>query len=133
MDSAMGSSIEILRRAIDALNEGDEDTLTKLFADNAQWHTPGKSIFSGGHIGVGAILRQFERYRERSGGTFKRELLFAATDDEGHALGVCHGDGQREHKQLDVDSCLIVQVDDGRIVDGKEYFFDLYAWDHFWT
>jgi hypothetical protein len=25
------------------------------------------------------------------------------------------------------------ESDDGRVVDGREHFFDLYAWDEFWS
>jgi ketosteroid isomerase-like protein len=30
--------------------------------------------------------------------------------------------------------CAIVfEVDDGRITEGREHSFDLYAWDEFWA
>ncbi len=45
------------------------------------------------------------------------------------------GTGQPlEHgKKLDVDCCIVFEVKDGRIVSGTEHFFDLYAWDDFWS
>jgi hypothetical protein len=64
----MQQNAVILKRAIEALNVGDRDALTELFAENAQWHTPGKSVFAGGHIGIDPILRQFDRYAERAEG-----------------------------------------------------------------
>jgi len=129
----MHENAEILHRAIDALNSGDMETLQGLFAENAAWYTPGKSIFSGGHIGREPIFRQFARYGELTGGTFKRELLFAAADDAGHAMCVYHCVGERDNKSLDVDGCMVVEIKDGQIADGKQYFFDLYAWDKFWS
>jgi ketosteroid isomerase-like protein len=33
---------------------------------------------------------------------------------------------------LDVDCCLVLEVKDGRITDGREHFYDLHAWDEFW-
>jgi ketosteroid isomerase-like protein len=34
---------------------------------------------------------------------------------------------------LDVDCCIVFEVRDGRLIDGREYFGDLYAWDEFWS
>jgi ketosteroid isomerase-like protein len=36
-------------------------------------------------------------------------------------------------RRLDVDCCIEFEVRDGRIVSGREYFFDLHAWDAFWA
>ena len=27
----------------------------------------------------------------------------------------------------------VLTDDDGRVIDGREHFFDLYAWDEFWS
>lgn len=56
-----------------------------------------------------------------------------SADDDGHALGPYHCAGQRDHKQLDVDCCMVVEIKHGKIIDGRQYFFDLYAWDQFWA
>lgn len=29
--------------------------------------------------------------------------------------------------------CLVFEFKDGRVTDGREHFFDLYAWDKFWS
>ncbi len=34
---------------------------------------------------------------------------------------------------LDLDCCLVLQVEDGRITDGREHFYDVHAWDEFWS
>jgi hypothetical protein len=36
-------------------------------------------------------------------------------------------------KQLDVDVCLVFQLEGDRITEGAEHFRDLYAWDEFWS
>ena len=35
--------------------------------------------------------------------------------------------------RLDVDCCIVFEIKDGRFIDGREYFFDLHAWDEFWS
>jgi len=44
-----------------------------------------------------------------------------------------HNSGQRDGKQLDVDCCITFQIENGQVVDGREHFYDLYAWDAFWS
>jgi len=29
--------------------------------------------------------------------------------------------------------CIVFELSDGRLQDGREHFFDLYAWDEFWS
>lgn len=41
--------------------------------------------------------------------------------------------GQRNGKRLDVGCCIAIKVRNGRVVEGREHFFDLHAWDDFWS
>jgi hypothetical protein len=69
----------------------------------------------------------------RDGGTFKAELRYVLADDDGHAVGIHHNSAERDGKQLDVDCALVFDIKDGRVVDGREHFYDLNAWDEFWS
>jgi hypothetical protein len=40
---------------------------------------------------------------------------------------------ERNGKQLDVLCCIVFELEDGQISSGRENFFDLYAWDEFWS
>jgi uncharacterized protein len=124
---------ELIRRGYEAFNAGDMETLTELFDENAAWHTPGHSSIAGDHEGRDAAFAQFGRYGGDTGGTFKAELRYVLADDDGHAVGIHHNSGQRNGKQLDVDCALVFEIKDGRVVDGREYFYDLEAWDEFWS
>ena len=53
--------------------------------------------------------------------------------DDGRVVGIHHNSAQRNGKRLDVGCCIVFQVKDGRIVSGREHFYDLYAWDEFWA
>jgi len=40
---------------------------------------------------------------------------------------------ERDGKRLDVYCCTVFELENGRIVDGREHFYDLPAWDEFWS
>ena len=82
---------------------------------------------------MGAAFAQFGRYGGETGGTFKADLLHVTADDDGRVVGVHHNTGERNGKHLDTGCCLVFEIRDGRITDGREHFFDLYNWDEFWS
>jgi hypothetical protein len=123
----------VIRRGYEAFNAGDMETLTELFDENASWHTPGRSSLAGDHEGREAAFAQFGRYGGETGGTFQAELQHLLADDEGRVVGIHHNSAERDGKHLDVDCCIVFEVKDGRITDGREYFHDLNAWDEFWS
>ena len=54
-------------------------------------------------------------------------------DDAGRVVGIQRSSGDRNGKHLDVNNCIVFQLKDGRVTDGREHFEDLYAWDEFWS
>lgn len=124
---------EIVRRGYGAFNTGDLDLLTKLFSESASWHTPGRGILAGDRIGRDAVFAQFGKYVGETNGTFKAELKYVATDEQGRVVGVHHNSGERNGGRLDVDCCIVVEVRNGQILSGREHFYDLHAWDEFWS
>lgn len=135
MGEPMGAAenAEIIRRGYEAFNSADMETLTELFDENAAWHTPGRSSLAGDHEGRDAVFAQFGRFGGGTGGTFKAELRTVLADDDGNVVGIHHNSAEREGKQLDVDCALLFELKDGRVVDGREHFYDLNAWDEFWS
>lgn len=130
---ATGENAAIVRRGYEAFNTADMETLTELFAEDASWHTPGQSSIAGDHEGREACFAQFGRYGGDTGGTFQAELGHLFEDDEGRVVGFHHNSADRNGKHLDVDCCIVFELRDGRLVDGREHFYDLYAWDEFWS
>jgi uncharacterized protein len=124
---------ETVRRGYDAFNSADMETLTEIFDESASWHTPGRGSLAGDHAGRDATFAYFGQLGEQTEGTFRAELRSVAVDDEGRVVGIHHNSGERNGKRLDVDCCLVFEFKDGRVVDGREYFHDLYAWDEFWS
>ena len=126
-------NVETVRRGYAAFNSGDIKTLTEIFHENASWHTPGRSSVAGDRKGRVAVFAQFGRYGGETAGNFKAILQHLLTADDGRVVGVHHISAKRNGKQLEVDCCIIFEFKDGQVIDGKEYFYDAYAWDEFWA
>jgi ketosteroid isomerase-like protein len=125
-------NVAIMRRAYDAFNTGDMDTLTGLMNETA-WHLPGRSPMAGDYEGTGATLAYFGQLAEKTGGTFRAELQHMAAVGDTRVVGIQRSTADRNGKHLDVDNCIVFELKGGRIVDGREHFEDLYAWDEFWS
>ena len=126
-------NVETVRRGYAAFNSGDMKTLTEIFHESASWHTPGRSPLAGDHKGREAAFALFGRYAGDTGGTFKAVLQSVGKSDDGRVVAIHRNTAKRGAKQLDVGCCLVFEFKDGRVTDGREYFFDLYAWDTFWS
>jgi len=81
--------------------------------------------------GCEAILAYFGQIAQETGGTFRAELQHLAADGENHVVGIQRSTADRNGKHLDVADCIVFQLKDGRVTDGREHFEDLYAWDKF--
>ena len=126
-------NVAVMRRAYEAFNTGDIDTLTALFDESAVWHLPGRSSFAKDYQGREATLAYFGQLAQETGGTFRAELQHLTADDEGRVVGIQRSTADRNGKHLDVGDSIVFELKDGRITDGCEHFHDLYAWDEFWS
>ncbi len=131
--TASDENANIVRRGYHAFNTADIELLTELFDDNCSWHTPGRSSIAGVRKGRDAVFAQFGRYGGETAGSFKAELQYVLADDEGRVVGVHRNTAERNGKRLDVMCCIVFEIRNGRVISGKEHFFDLYAWDAFWS
>ncbi len=124
---------EVVRQGYEGFNTGDMELLTEVFHENVSWHTPGRSSLGGDYQGREATFGQFGRYAGDTGGSFKALLQEVARSDDGRVVSIHRNTAERNGKQLDVMCTIVFEVEDGQIIDGREYFFDLYAWDGFWS
>jgi len=129
----MPGNAAIVRRGYEAFNRGDLETLVELFGDTISWHTPGRSPNPGDYAGRDADRARLGRYAAETGGPFKAQWTRVLTDEDGRVIGIHHNVAERDGKQLDVYCCIVFEFERGRIVDGREHFYDLRAWDEFWS
>jgi ketosteroid isomerase-like protein len=123
----------VVRRGYEAFNTADIETLTELMDENASWHTPGRSPIAGDYQGRDAVFGQFGRYGGQTEGSFRAALQHVLAADDGRVVGVHRNTAERDGRRLDVGCCIVFEVRDGRMISGREHFFDLYAWDEFWS
>ena len=126
-------NVAIMRRAYDAFNQGDLETVGEIFDEGCAWHLPGRSSFADDYEGRDAILAYFGQLGQQTGGTFRAELERLLADDDDRVVGIQRSTGDRDGKHLDVGDCIVFTLKDGRVIDGREHFHDLNAWDDFWS
>jgi ketosteroid isomerase-like protein len=83
--------------------------------------------------GSEAILAYFGQLGEKTAGTFRAELEDLLAGGGDRVVGIQRSTAERGGKRLDVGNCIVFELKDGRITDGREHFHDLYAWDEFWS
>ena len=126
-------NVAIMQRAYDAFNSGDLDTVGEIFDESVVWHLPGRSSMATDYEGRDAVLAYFGQIGQETAGTFRAELEDLTADDHDRVVGIQRSTGDRNGKHLDVGNCIVFQLKDGRVTDGREHFHDLYAWDEFWS
>ncbi|WP_352127126.1 nuclear transport factor 2 family protein [Mesorhizobium sp. dw_380] len=104
-----------------------------MIDESCTWHSPGKSSFAGDYKGHAPIFGHFGRLGSETQGTFKSNLLQVTESDDGSAVAVHRDTGERNGKRLDVLCCIVFDIKNGKVMDGREYIYDLYAWDTFWA
>ena len=133
MENKDEKNVEIIKRAYKAFNEADIHTLNELFDDNSSWHSPGRNPFAGVYKGKEEVFTLFGHYGSDTGGNFYVDLKHVLKCDHNRLVGVQHITAMRKGKKLDVWSCNYFKVENGKITEGREHFYDLYAWDEFWA
>ena len=122
-------NVALLRRLYDAYApRHDRDTICELIAADCTWNIPGRGPQSGTHTGIDAILDLFRDLMRRSKGSATIEVHdILANDDTGVVLQT--GTATIDGRTSALKEVLVHTIRDGRVVDMREYQFDLYAFD----
>ena len=123
---------ETARLCYDAFNQGDLETVRKNFHKDISWDTPGKSSMAGIKKGVDKVIDYLEKIGKETQGTFRANLDELALSEDGRVVGIHNLTAKRKGKHLDLDCCMVFEFKDGKVCSGKEFGYDLYAWDDFW-
>lgn len=133
MTTTAQQAADIVRRGYKAFNEADIHALQEIFDEKSSWHTPGRTSIAGDRRGRDAVFAQFGRYGGETNGTFKAALEDVFTTDDGRVVGLHRNTGERNGKRLDVSCCIVFELKNGKVISGREHFFDLNNWDEFWA
>ena len=128
----MSDNIGTIRRGFAAFAAGDLDTLREVFDPAIVWHEPGRSSVSGDYRGFEATLGFFMQLGERSGGTFKAELVECGEIAPDLVACLVQVSGANIAGSLDQRSVLVFQLRAGRAVEVWNFSINQYAQDAFW-
>lgn len=130
----MGASenAELVRRGYEAFNAGDLASLGELFADDATWYVPGSGVLSGAKQGREEILAFFGEVGARSQGSFQATVR-DIVGGEDHTVGIHQGRADRNRKVLDLTSVVVFVIQDGKVVEAREFIEDTAKADEFWA
>jgi uncharacterized protein len=126
-------NVAVMQRGYEAFNTADMDTLTELFDENVSWHVPGRSSLAKDYEGREATFGFFGEIGEKTDGTFRANVQQLFSGEDGRVVGLQRTTAERDGKSLDVGVCIVFELKDGKIVDGREHHEDVYAWDEFWS
>lgn len=129
----MLANAALVRGLFDAFARRDLAAILGVVSDDVVWHFPGRrGRLAGTHCGRDAVLRFLAGVEELTGRTFHLDLLDVTASDT-HAVALFRGHGSREGRTLDNPTALVLRVDAGRIVEVREFVWDLHHVDDFWS
>jgi ketosteroid isomerase-like protein len=123
----------LVRTMFDAFARRDLAAILAVVPEDVVWHFPGRhGRIAGMHRGRDAVLGFLASVEELTGGTFHLDLLDVTASDA-HAVALFRGHGARAGRTLDNPTALVIRIDAGRIVEVREFVWDLYHVDEFWS
>jgi hypothetical protein len=123
----------LVRRLFDAFARRDLETILAVVPEDVVWHFPGRQgRLAGTHRGRDAVLAFLAAVQDLTAGTFHLDLLDVAASDA-HAVALFRGHGERNGRRLDNPTSLVLRIDAGRVVEVREFVWDLYDVDAFWS
>ncbi|MGH9030711.1 MAG: nuclear transport factor 2 family protein [Acidimicrobiia bacterium] len=118
----------LLRRLYDAYARRDRETICEIIAPDCRWNIPGRGPNAGMHVGIDAILDLFRELMRASKGSAQIELHDVLANDT-TAVVLQTGRATIDGRESALREVLVHTIADGKVVDMREYQFDLYAFD----
>jgi len=123
-------NVALLRKGYDAFANADMATLTELFADDIQWHQPGRNKLAGDRKGRDEVFANFLDLAQETAGTFKLEIHDILANDE-HGTVLVRATGERNGKKLNANNVHTFHIKNGKVVEFWSFTSDMYAEDEF--
>ena len=123
---------ERTRAGLDAFARGDLAALDDLFADDIDWHVPGRSPLAGDYHGKQEVYGFLAKTQELSGGTFRLEVHDVLASDD-HVVVLTIGHAERGGTSFTNPGVQVVHFRDGKLAESWFHPLDQYAVDEFWS
>jgi ketosteroid isomerase-like protein len=122
-----------IRGLFAAFRARDLAAVRAAISETAVWHFPGRTgKLAGRHTGHAGIFGFLARVVELTAGTFELDLEAVLADDD-RAVVLFRGHARREGRALDNPTCLVIRLEAGRAVEFREFVWDVYEVDRFWS
>ena len=122
----------LVRRIFEAFARKQGLALRGLFAEDAVWTVPGRSVMAGTHRGREQIFRFLSRLPKETDGTYGSELLDVLASDE-RAAALYRARGRRGGRELALDQVLLFHIADGLVQEVLALPSDPDAFEAFWA
>lgn len=123
----------LVRALFDAFARRDLAAILAVVPEDVVWHFPGRrGRIAGTHRGRDAVLGFLASVQDLTSGTFHLDLGDVTASDT-HAVALFRGRGTRAGRQLDNPTSLVIRIERGRIAEVREFVWDLYHVDEFWS
>lgn len=123
----------LIKKAIEAFNQGNPGVLMGLIADDAVFYVPGNSTIAGEYRGREAIGSFFRHMGQLSGGSQQIELKALLTGGDEHVVAIWNARGSREGIDYEGLAGWIFRVRNGQVVEGRNLQEDQDEIDAFWS
>ena len=104
----------LIRRGYEAFSRGDLESLVPLFDEDAVWHVPEGTPFSGDHEGREAVLAMLRGLIEQTDGTFVAEVSDVSAHGQ-HAVAITRLRGTFDGKEMEAAGAAVYHISEGRI------------------
>lgn len=129
----MPTARELTAALFEALARRDVAALATQIAPDAIWHFPGKtSQLAGSHRGHAGIFGFLTKVAALTGDTFSLDPV-ALSGEGDTAFFHFVGRGRREGRTLENPTCLMLRFADEKLIEAREWVWDLAHVEDFWA
>ena len=130
--SSHEENARLAQRAHEAFVENDRETIEEVFAENIEWHVPGKSWTATVDHGMEEVFAGFEEIMRLTEDAYTDEGI-DYLGGENHAIVMAHVTAERDGETLEMDEVVVFGVENGQLHDAWHVPHDLYEWDDFFA
>ena len=118
--------VELVRRALRAMSEGDGAALVENVTADFVLNIPGDHLLSGEHKGRDADRQIFEQVRQETDNTYRPEPQRLFIDGRGHLICEWRTVADRRGRHLDALSAALFTIVGGRIASVGQRLLHFY-------
>lgn len=130
--STAEANADLVRRMFDAFARKQGFALRDVFAADAVWVVPGRSVMAGTYRGRDAIFRFLTRLPKETSGTYGSRLVDVLASDE-RAAALYRATGARNGNTLDLDQVLLFRIEDGLVREVVALPSEPATFEAFWS